>query len=215
MVDGEVYKTYSIEEDEEIIAEPEPVREGFVFSGWSEIPETMPAHDVTVTGTFVAVPKCATPTIKYENGQLSFTCETEGAEFISEITDTDVTQHNSATISLSATYNISVYAIAPNHATSDMVKASLCWIDTEPTKEGMIEGITNVSAKAVLIQSNGNVLTIQGADLGTSINVFDVSGKKVGGAVVDSKTTNVKTSLARGQVGIVNICDKSVKIIIK
>ena len=215
MVDGEVYKTYSIEEDEEIIAEPEPVREGFVFSGWSEIPETMPAHDVTVTGTFVAVPKCATPTIKYENGQLSFTCETEGAEFISEITDTDVTQHNSATISLSATYNISVYAVAPNHATSDMVKASLCWIDTEPTKEGMIEGITNVSAKAVLIQSNGNVLTIQGADLGTSINVFDVSGKKVGGAVVDSKITNVKTSLARGQVGIVNICDKSVKVIIK
>jgi len=215
MVDGEVYKTYSIEEDEEIIAEPEPMREGFVFSGWSEIPETMPAHDVTVTGTFVAVPKCATPTIKYENGQLSFTCETEGAEFISEITDTDVTQYNSATISLSATYNISVYAIAPNHATSDMVKASLCWIDTEPTKEGMIDGITNVSAKAVLIQSNGNVLTIQGADLGTSINVFDVSGKKVGGAVVDSKTTNVKTSLARGQVGIVNICDKSVKVIIK
>jgi len=215
MVDGEVYKTYSIEEDEEIIAEPEPMREGFVFSGWSEIPETMPAHDVTVTGTFVAVPKCATPTIKYENGQLSFTCETEGAEFISEITDTDVTQYNSATISLSATYNISVYAIAPNHATSDMVKASLCWIDTEPTKEGMIDGIANVSAKAVLIQSNGNVLTIQGADLGTSINVFDVSGKKVGGAVVDSKTTNVKTSLARGQVGIVNICDKSVKVIIK
>lgn len=215
MVDGEVYKTYSIEEDEEIIAEPEPVREGFVFSGWSEIPETMPAHDVTVTGTFVAVPKCATPTIKYEKGQLSFTCDTEGAEFVSEITDADVTQHHSATISLTATYNISVYAQVPNHAPSDIARATLCWIDTEPTKEGMIEGITNVSAKAVLIQSNGNVLTIQGADLGTSINVFDVSGKKVGGAVVDSETTNVKTSLARGQVGIVNICDKSVKAIIK
>lgn len=215
MVDGEVYKTYSIEEDEEIIAEPEPVREGFTFSGWSEIPETMPAHDVTVTGTFVAVPKCATPTIKYENGQLSFTCDTEGAEFVSEITDTDVTQHNSATISLTATYNISVYAQVPNYAPSDTARATLCWIDTEPTKEGMIDGITNVSAKAVLIQSNGNVLTIQGADLGTSISVFDITGKKVGGAVVDSKTTNVKTSLARGQVGIVNICDKSVKVIIK
>ena len=215
MVDGEVYKTYSIEEDEEIIAEPEPVREGFVFSGWSEIPETMPAHDVTVTGTFVAVPKCATPTIKYEKGQLSFTCDTEGAEFVSEITDADVTQHHSATISLTATYNISVYAQVPNHAPSNIARATLCWIDTEPTKEGMIEGITNVSAKAVLIQSNGNVLTIQGADLGTSINVFDVSGKKVGGAVVDSETTNVKTSLARGEVGIVNISGKSIKVVIK
>ena len=215
MVDGEVYKTYSIEEDEEIIAEPEPVREGFTFSGWSEIPETMPAHDVTVTGTFVAVPKCATPTIKYENGQLSFTCDTEGAEFVSEITDTDVTQHNSATISLTATYNISVYAQVPNYAPSDTARATLCWIEAEPTKEGMIDGITNVSAKAVLIQSNGNVLTIQGADLGTSINVFDVSGKKVGATVVDSEPANVITSLAKGQVGIIDICGKSIKVLIK
>lgn len=215
MVDGEVYKTYSIEEGEVITQEPEPVREGFAFSGWSEIPETMPAHDVTVTGTFVAVPKCAIPIISYGNGQLSFTCETEGAEFISEITDADVKQHNSATISLTSTYNISVYAKAPNHANSDVAKATLCWIDAEPTKDGMIDGITNVSAKPVLIQSNGNVLAIRGADLGTSISVFDVSGREVGAAVVDSETTNVKTSLARGQVGIVNISGRSIKVVIK
>ena len=215
MVDGEVYKTYSIEEGEVITQEPEPVREGFAFSGWSEIPETMPAHDVIVTGTFVAVPKCAIPIISYKNGQLSFTCETEGAEFISEITDADVKQHNSATISLTSTYNISVYAKAPNHANSDIAKATLCWIDAEPTKDGMIDGITNVSAKPVLIQSNGNVLAIRGADLGTSISVFDVSGREVGAAVVDSETTNVKTSLARGQVGIVNISGRSIKVVIK
>ena len=215
MVDGEVYKTYSIEEGEVITQEPEPVREGFAFSGWSEIPETMPAHDVIVTGTFVAGPKCAIPIISYKNGQLSFTCETEGAEFISEITDADVKQHNSATISLTSTYNISVYAKAPNHANSDIAKATLCWIDAEPTKDGMIDGITNVSAKPVLIQSNGNVLAIRGADLGTSISVFDVSGREVGAAVVDSETTNVKTSLARGQVGIVNISGRSIKVVIK
>jgi hypothetical protein len=215
MVDGEVYKTYSIEEDEEIIAEPEPVREGFAFSGWSEIPETMPAHDVTVTGSFVEVPKCATPIISYEKGQLSFTCDTEDVEFVSVITDADVTQHNSATISLTATYNISVCAKAPDHTDSDIAKATLCWIDAEPTKEGIIDGVTNVSAKAVLIQSKGNVLTIQGANWGTSISVFDVTGKKVEGAVVDSETTNVKTSLVRGDVGIVNISGKSVKVVIK
>ena len=31
-----------------------PTKEGFTFSGWSEIPETMPDHDVTITGTFIA-----------------------------------------------------------------------------------------------------------------------------------------------------------------
>jgi hypothetical protein len=215
MVDGEVYKTYSIEEDEDIIAEQEPVKEGYTFSGWSEIPETMPAHDVTVTGSFIASQKCSTPIIRYENGQLSFTCDTEGAEFVTDITDTDVTQHNSATISLTATYNISVYAKAPNYAISDTVKATLCWIDAEPTKEGVIDGITNMHAKAVLIQCNGNVLSIQGVDLGTPISVFDVSGRKVGAAVVNSETTNVKTSLMKGQVGIVNINGKGIKVLIK
>ena len=70
-------------------------------------------------------------------------------------------------------------------------------------------------AKAVFIQCNGNVLTVQGADRGTSISVFDVTGRKVGTAVVDSETTNVKTSLMRGQVGIVNISGKSIKVNIK
>ncbi len=52
MVDGEVYKSYQLEEGLSITAETAPVKEGYSFSGWSEIPETMPAHDVTVTGTF-------------------------------------------------------------------------------------------------------------------------------------------------------------------
>lgn len=52
MVDGEVYKTMEIEEGELISPEPTPVKEGYTFTGWSEIPVTMPDHDVTVTGTF-------------------------------------------------------------------------------------------------------------------------------------------------------------------
>ncbi|MBR1879892.1 MAG: InlB B-repeat-containing protein [Prevotella sp.] len=52
MVDGEVYKTYDVVYGTKITAEAEPTKEGYTFSGWSEIPETMPAHDVTVTGSF-------------------------------------------------------------------------------------------------------------------------------------------------------------------
>jgi len=52
MVDNEVYKTFSLKQNEVIVPEPEPTKEGYTFSGWSEIPATMPAHDVTVTGTF-------------------------------------------------------------------------------------------------------------------------------------------------------------------
>ena len=52
MVDGILYKSYSIKEGDKITPEPLPTKEGYTFSGWSEIPATMPAHDVTVTGTF-------------------------------------------------------------------------------------------------------------------------------------------------------------------
>ena len=51
-LDGEVYKTYTIEEGSAITPEAAPTKDGYTFSGWSEIPETMPDHDVTVTGTF-------------------------------------------------------------------------------------------------------------------------------------------------------------------
>ena len=54
MVDGEVYKSYELEFEEYIPHESEPTKEGYTFSGWSEIPQYMPAHDVTITGSFTA-----------------------------------------------------------------------------------------------------------------------------------------------------------------
>ena len=52
VVDGEIYDTVSVEYGE-VIALPEtPTKEGHTFSGWSEMPETMPAEDITVTGSF-------------------------------------------------------------------------------------------------------------------------------------------------------------------
>ena len=51
-VDGEEYKKYVVEQGTTITPETAPYKEGYTFSGWSEIPATMPAHDVTVTGTF-------------------------------------------------------------------------------------------------------------------------------------------------------------------
>ena len=51
-LDGEEYKTAEVDYGTALTPEEAPVKEGYTFSGWSEIPETMPANDVTVTGTF-------------------------------------------------------------------------------------------------------------------------------------------------------------------
>ena len=58
-VDGEEYKSIKVEFGATITPEAAPTKESYVFSGWSEIPETMPANDVTVTGTFTYVPPTA------------------------------------------------------------------------------------------------------------------------------------------------------------
>ena len=52
IVDGNDYKSYEIEYGASITPEESPSKEGHTFSGWSEIPSTMPAYDVTVSGSF-------------------------------------------------------------------------------------------------------------------------------------------------------------------
>ena len=52
IVDGEVYATDSIAYGDEINLIKNPYREGYTFSGWSEVPATMPAEDIVVYGTF-------------------------------------------------------------------------------------------------------------------------------------------------------------------
>lgn len=53
IVDGEDYKVVEVAYGESIIAIEAPVKEGYDFSGWSEIPATMPAKDITIFGTFI------------------------------------------------------------------------------------------------------------------------------------------------------------------
>ncbi len=52
LVDGEENKTLQVDYKAAITPEPAPEKEGYTFSGWSEVPETMPAHDVTVTAVY-------------------------------------------------------------------------------------------------------------------------------------------------------------------
>jgi uncharacterized repeat protein (TIGR02543 family) len=51
-VDGTVYKTFDVNYGDAITAIAEPSKTGYTFSGWSNVPATMPADDVTVSGTF-------------------------------------------------------------------------------------------------------------------------------------------------------------------
>lgn len=77
-VDGEVYETSAFAYGSNISNEAEPQKEGYTFSGWSKIPETMPAHDVTITGTFTV--NRYSVTYKYGDEVLSTTEVEYGSE---------------------------------------------------------------------------------------------------------------------------------------
>lgn len=53
VLDGETYQTFTIVYGEQPTAVTVPDREGYTFSGWEGLPSTMPANDVTVTGSYI------------------------------------------------------------------------------------------------------------------------------------------------------------------
>lgn len=183
------------------------------YDGWREFLKIV-EMDENDTPDIPGAEKCNAPTISYKNGKLVFECDTEGATFVTDITDADIKKHYDASISLTATYNISVYATKEGYNKSDVATATLCWIDTEPKTEG-ITNVAQVRARAVMIQNSGNVLSVSGVDEGTEINVYDTAGKKVGSSVANSDITNITTSLDSGSIGIIKIGKKAVKVLIK
>lgn len=158
--------------------------------------------------------KCEKPLIGYSNGKLTFNCSTEGVTYLSTITDTDIASYATNEVQLGVTYNISVYATKAGYKSSDVVIATLCWIDVNPKTEGIVDGVANVAAKAVLIQSNDGVLSIEGIDDGELIKVYSIDGKQVGSVISNNGKTIVNTNLPSGNIAIVKIGQKSVKLII-
>ncbi len=161
--------------------------------------------------------KCAMPTISYENGELLFSCDTEGAEFVYEINDTDVKKGYEEKVKLTATYYISVYATKPGYNKSETATATLCWIDVEPTVTygSGATAMHSIKAQSVLIQSSNGLLTIEGAAEETTISIYDVNGMLEGQGISRSGQTIIPTNMKPNSVAIVKVGEKAVKVIMK
>lgn len=53
LVDGEEYASYTVEYGAEVPVPEDPVKEGYLFEGWTSIPEAMPAEDIVIEAIFV------------------------------------------------------------------------------------------------------------------------------------------------------------------
>ena len=160
--------------------------------------------------------KCAKPKIYYNKGELTFGCDTEGVDFKSSITDSDIKDYTSAFINLSVTYHISVYAMKSGYQNSDVAEATLCWIEVDPQKEGITEETATeakqLKALPVLIQAADGQISVEGAPEGTKVAVYDASGVEMGAAISRGGTTLIPARLPSGNIAIVKIGEKAVKI---
>ena len=156
------------------------------------------------------VEKCATPVVTYVDGCLEITCETEGAEFITDIADNDIKKHYESKIELSATYNIEVYATKAGYDNSDTVSVALVWVENGEVNEET--GVISVPAAPVLVQVNGGILTVSGVVQNTEVVVYTIDGMEVDRAVASDGTATIYTGLQSGTIVVVKFGNKSVKV---
>ena len=167
---------------------------------------------VTLDGDVTETPKCATPTVLYSNGKLLFECETEGAEFITDVTCSDIKKFYDSEIAFSATYNICVYATATGYENSETVNATLCWIECDCDADDT--GIINIPAKAALVTSNGGILSISCQFDGAEVAVYTTDGVLIATTAIENGAATIATGLSKGDIAIVKIGEKNIKVIV-
>ena len=160
-------------------------------------------------------PKCATPVITYSAGKLNIACDTEGAQFVTTITDSDIRTHYESTIELTVTYNITTYATLAGYENSDTIQASLCWIDSTPTMEQIGTDISEIASTPVLVRSSNGNIFVSGATEGTAIRIYSADGMNVGSAVSSEGETAIPTTLQKGKIAIVAIGNSRIKMVVR
>ena len=177
---------------------------------WSEFGAIKAIEEITK--------KCATPTISYSNKKLTFSCATDGAQCLYTITDSDIKTDLANEVSLTATYNVSVYATKSGYTNSDVATATLVWTDaifTETTPE------TPTSAKAVqesipvLISAKGGNISVRCEADGQEVNVYTIDGLSLGTATVKNGEALISTSIQSGDIAVVKVGGRSVKVIMR
>ena len=160
-------------------------------------------------GTEAETKKCEKPIISYNNGELEFTCSTEGVEFASEIKCDDVNKFNTSKVSLSACYDISVTATKAGYDNSDVATAKLYWLPTSDIGTN----INTAKTRGVVIQSAGGFITLSGLDTNERVDFFAIDGAALGSATATDGTATF--SAKSGTIVVAKIGKESVKIAVE
>lgn len=159
--------------------------------------------------------KCAVPTIQFIDGKLVCTTATDGAECVTTISAPDTGTYKEGEIPLQGIYKISTYANKHGFIDSDVVTATLYWIEKELKPDGMDAGAIQANARPVIVSSTGNTLTVQGAEDGESVTAYALDGRQLGSRVCRNGQTTLRLNAKPGSVILMKIGNSTVKIGLK
>ena len=129
----------------------------------------------TVTITLPELPKCATPTIAYDHGELVLACETEGVTFVSEVTTGSAKGGEGERVSLAPpTYTITVVAKKEGYDDSDAATAIIYWGEGRP----VFTGFTSVAIDTKGASDVNGDGTVDVADIATIISTMAARARK-------------------------------------
>ena len=162
-------------------------------------------------GTEIETKKCEAPTIAYKDGELSFTCATEGVEYNSEIKCADVSKFYTSTVALTACYDIKVYATKAGYENSDVATAKLYWL----TSSGSLDAnsINSISMRGIAIQTTGGFINISGLDDNEKVSLYTIDGRCIGTATAFGGV--VSFSAQTNSIVVAKIGKESVKIAVE
>ena len=78
--------------------------------------------------------------------------------------------------------------------------------------ETISTGIADITSLPVEVQSNGGTITVTGADDGTIVEVYTMAGTKLGKAKTSLNTATIHTNMQQGNVVIVKVGGKAIKV---
>ena len=183
MVDGAEYKTENVAYGSAITLVAAPTKEGYTFSGWSEAPATMPAEDITISGTFAVNYYTLTYIVDgevYKEEQVAY-----GSEIV--LLDAPIKDD----------YVFSGWSDSPATMPAENVTITGSFVHTS---------ISGVSSDAT-IKVDGNCVTVSGAN-NCSVAVYTVNGALV--EKIDSYAGE-EITLDKG-IYVVRVGEKIIKI---
>jgi hypothetical protein len=106
-----------------------------------------------------------------------------------------------------------VYAKAEGYAKSPVATAIICWIECDHKSDA--HGMEAIPATVVLIKASNGIITIEGMETDTPVAVYTTSGIEVANGVAEEATLTLEINLQKGDIAIVKMGTKSVKVVMK